>query len=522
MRLITQRVHMNKCNCHEVRQITLDRDFNVPDARPDALSIMKEQGTVQIEEVRLMDGRAGIKGTLEFQLLYAVDGDMPVSEMQGSVSFEEMIPLSCADRDDELTVNAAIDDLRSELINSRKLGLKAVITLEVSADTVSDGEGAVDIEDGENILCRKKTLDISRLVFTGKDTLRVRDEWKLPGTKDAVGQILYSEFCLGEINTRMNENELQVDGQARVFLIYLSDGEEPEMNFYENTIPIEGTVECNGCDPGMIAQVTTGIHNRDVEIKEDEDGESRILDVELVLEFAIKVYGQDQLELLTDFYSTTEKCQPLYEDSYFENLIVQNKSRIRISGKISAEEGRVPLQIWNVSGELRIDRKIQQENGVQVEGVVDVSVLYLTEDSRIPLVSVKGSLPFSQFVAADGLNEESNVWIKGTLEQISGSVTGDKEIEIKAVGAIDLIAFEKIEEPIIADFSSEEIDWKVRSREPGIVGYVVQAGEELWDIAKRFFTTTDAIMSINQMESDILKEGDILLILKEMAVQSPG
>lgn len=519
MRLITQRVHMNKCNCHDVRQITLDRDYNVPDARPDALSIMKEQGTVQIEEVRLVDGRASIKGTLEFQILYAVDGDMPVSEMQGSVPFEEMIPLPCAERDDELTVNAAIDDLRSELINSRKLGLKAVITLEVSADTVSDGEGAVDIEDGDHILCRKKTLDISRLVFTGKDTLRVRDEWKLPGTKDAVGQILYSEFCLGEINTRMNENELQVDGQARLFLIYLSDGEEPEMNFYENTIPIEGTVECNGCDSGMIAQVITGIHNRDVEIKEDEDGESRILDVELVLNFVIKVYGQDQLELLTDFYSTKEKCLPLYEDSYFENLIVQNKSRTRISGKISAEEGRVPLQIWNVSGELRIDRKIQQENGVQVEGVVDVSVLYLTEDTRVPLVSVKGSLPFSQFVVADGLDEDSNVWIRGTLEQISGSVTGDKEIEIKAVGAIDLIAFEKIEEPIIADFSSEEIDWKTRSREPGIIGYVVQAGEELWDIAKRFFTTTEAIMSINQMESDVLKEGDILLILKEMATQ---
>lgn len=519
MRLITQRVHMNKCNCRDMRQITLDRDFNVPDARPDALSIMKEHGNVQIEEARMVDGRASIKGTLEFQILYAVDGELPVSEMQGSVPFEEIIPLPCADRDDELTVHATIDDMRSELINSRKLGLKAVITLEVSADTVCDGEGAVDIEDGENILCRKKTLEISKLMFTGKDTMRVRDEWKLPGTKDAIGQILYSEFCLGEINTRMGENELQVDGQARVFLIYLSEGENPEMNFYENTIPLEGTVECNGCDAGMVAQVTTGIHNRDVEIKEDEDGESRVLDVELVLDFAINVYGQDQLELLTDFYSTTEKCQPLYEESYFENLIVQNKSRTRISGKIPAKEGNDPLQIWNVSGELRIDRKIQQENGVQVEGVVDVSVLYLTEDARVPLVSVKGSLPYSQFVEAEGLDEESNMWIRGSLEQISGSVTVDKEIEIKAVAAIDLIAFERIEEPIIADFASEEIDWKTRSREPGMIGYVVQAGEELWDIAKRFFTTTDTIMSINQMENEVLNEGDILLILKEMAPQ---
>lgn len=166
MRLVTQRVYMNRCNCRDSRQITLDRDFNVPDAKPDALSIMKEQGNIQIEEVRMVDGRASIKGELAFQILYAVDGDMPVSEMNGAIPFEEMIPLSCADRDDELTVNATIEDLRSELINSRKLGLKAILSMEVAAETVCDGEGAVDVEEADNVYSQKKTLDISRLAFT--------------------------------------------------------------------------------------------------------------------------------------------------------------------------------------------------------------------------------------------------------------------------------------------------------------------------------------------------------------------
>lgn len=179
MRLITQRVHMNKCNCRENRQVTLDRDFNVPDAKPDALSIMKEKADVQVEEARMLEGKASIKGELAFQVLYAVDGEMPVCEMKGSIPFEEMIPLPCADRDDELTVHASIEDLRSELINSRKLGLKAVFSLEVSAETVCDGEGAVDLEEAENVFFQKKTLDISRLVFTKKDTLRIRDELSL-------------------------------------------------------------------------------------------------------------------------------------------------------------------------------------------------------------------------------------------------------------------------------------------------------------------------------------------------------
>ena len=515
MRLVTQRVYMNRCNCRDSRQITLDRDFNVPDAKPDALSIMKEQGNIQIEEVRMVDGRASIKGELAFQILYAVDGDMPVSEMNGAIPFEEMIPLSCADRDDELTVNATIEDLRSELINSRKLGLKAILNLEVAAETVCDGEGAVDVEEADNVYSQKKTLDISRLAFTRKDTLRVRDEWKIPGTKDAIGQILYSDIQLGEINTRMEENALRVDGQARLFVIYLSDSENPEMNYYENTIPVEGTLDCNGCDSDMVAQVITGIHSRDMEIKEDEDGESRVLDVELVLDFNIKVYGQEQLELLTDFYSTQEICKPVYEDSYFENLLVQNKNRIRVSVKVSLND-RVPLQVWDVSGDIRIDRKEPKENGMEVEGVVDVSILYRTEDSRVPLASAKGTLPFSQFVEAEGMSENSNVWFHASMEQINGTISNDKEIEIKAVAALELIAFDRIEEPIISDFECEPMDWKARSREPGMVGYVVQSGENLWDIAKRFFTTKEAIMEMNEMDTEKIKEGDILLIIKEV------
>lgn len=516
MKLIMQRVHMNKCNCRENKQITLDRDFNIPDARPDALQIMKEQGEIQIEEAHMMEGKASVRGVMNFQILYATEGEAGVSEMSGSIPFEEMIPLSCAERGDELTVQASFGDLRSELINSRKLGIKAVVNLDVKAETVCDGEGAVDLEEADNVYSKKKTLDVSRLVFSKKDILRVRDEWKIPGTKDAIGSVLYSDVQLGEMNTRMMENELQVDGQATFFVIYLGEGEDETINYFENTIPVEGTIDCGGCQPDMVVQVITGLHSRDIEIKEDEDGENRVMDVELVVDFDIKVYGQDQLELLTDFYSLKEMCKPIYEDSFFENLIMHNKNKVKITGKMSAGEYS-PLQIWNVAGDLRIDRQTQQQDRLLVEGVVEASVLYLTGDAKVPLASVKSSIPFEQTVEADGITENSNVWLQGSLEQISGTLTGDKEIEIKAVAALDVIAFERIEEPIIHDYESQEIDWKARSREPGMVGYVVQSGESLWDVAKQFYTTEDSIREINQLEQDELKAGDILLVLKEVS-----
>lgn len=515
MELIRKKVHMNKCNCRERKQITLNQDCNVPDAKPDALSVMKEQGSVQIDEVRMLEGKANIKGRLLFQILYAVEGEMPVCEMKGEIPFEELISLSCAGKNDELSVRPLVEDLRSELINSRKLGIRAIVSLEVTAETVSDGEGAVDVEEAENVCVRKKEMEISRLVFSRKDTLRVREQWKIPATGEAIGRILYSNITPGEMNHRLSEDELLVDGQAKIFIIYSSDDENQTVHCYENIIPIKGRLDCGGCDGSMVAQVVTHLHSKDMEIAEDEDGESRVLNVEIVLGFDIKVFGQDRLELLTDFYSTKKKCVPVFENSFFENLIVQNKSRFRIDGTIPKKAEEEPLEIWEVCGDLRIDRKTNKENGILVEGVLEVSVLYRTEDEQIPLASVKGFIPFEHLVEADGVNENSNVWISGMLEQISGSIAGDKSFEIKAAAALELIAFERMEVPIISGYEEEERDRKERSREPGMVGYVVQAGETLWDIGKKFYTTMEHIAAINHLENREVEEGDSLLIIKE-------
>lgn len=514
MKLISQRVHMNKCGCRESRQITLDRDFNVPDARPDVLSIMKEQGNIQIEEVQLKEGRAVVKGILFFQILYAAEGEVPVSEMSGTIPFEETLLLSCAERQEDLRAKAEIGDLRSEWINSRKIAIKALLSLEVRAETVCDTEGATDVEEGPDVYTKRKEMEVSRLVFSGRDTIRSREEWKVPGTKDAIGEILYSDFRLMETDMRLMENELQVNGQASLFVIYLSDGDNPELNYFETAMPVEGTISCGGCDSDMVVQAVSEIHSRDLEIKQDEDGENRILDAEFVIGFDIRVFGQERLALLTDFYSTKEICEPVYENAYFENLIVQNRSRARISGSFSVT-GSAPLQIWNVTGDLRVDRLEQKEDVLLAEGVIDVNILYTTGEKEKPIASAKGVIPFEHRIEAEGIRPDSHVHLQCTMEQISANPAGDNEIEIKAAAGMEVTAFRRMEEPVISGFEIRERDKTACSREPGMTGYIVREGEDMWDIAKRFFTTGERIRDVNHLDGEEVKAGDALLILKE-------
>ena len=50
---------------------------------------------------------------------------------------------------------------------------------------------------------------------------------------------------------------------------------------------------------------------------------------------------------------------------------------------------------------------------------------------------------------------------------------------------------------------------------PGIVGYFVQQGDTLWNLAKKYNTTVENIKEVNYMEKEGINKGDKILIFKQ-------
>ena len=69
---------------------------------------------------------------------------------------------------------------------------------------------------------------------------------------------------------------------------------------------------------------------------------------------------------------------------------------------------------------------------------------------------------------------------------------------------------------IIQEIEEEERDRDKLRCMPGIVGYQVQQGDTLWDIAKKFYTTIENIMELNGLESEEVKPLDSLILMKKV------
>ncbi|NLK99399.1 MAG: DUF3794 domain-containing protein [Clostridiales bacterium] len=518
MELIKKNIHMNKLKCKSALQLTLDDDFNVPDIKPDIDRIITQQGDIKISEIKAMNNKLLIKGELGFNVLYFSEEDArPIHNISGAIPFDEIINMELTCADDDPIVKWELEDLSTGLINSRKLSVKSIVSLNVAVEELYDEETGVMVEGPEDVQYISKRIEITDISVDKKDTFRVKDEIILPTNKGNVISILYDAIRLNSMEVRLLEDKFTIKGEMPVFILYSSESEESPIEYYETEISFGGTVDCNGCNENMVEDITFRILNKNIEIKPDMDGEERVVDLEVILEMMIKVYDIQEPEILCDVYSPCKEITPILRDAVYENLVVKNNSKYRIADRIQVPDNQPKiLQICYSDGVIKIDDIIPSETELLVEGIIDMNILYISEDDLRPLSSLKGAIPFSQAIEVKGMKSNSSYEIKPSVDQLSVMMLDSDEIEVKAVMNLNTIVFDKITESIITDLEVAELDLEKLQSMPGIVGYVVKKDDSLWNIAKKYYTSVDTIMEINDLENDDIKEGDKLIIMKKV------
>lgn len=517
MDLIKKNIHMSRQKTKTEMQITLDDDFNVPDVKPDINKIMKRQGEINFNDIKKLDGKAEIKGNLKFNLLYLSEEERrPIHSINGEINFDETINIDEMDEDDNIVVKWEIEDLSTSLINSRKISVKSIIKLIIIIEDIYSQETAIGIED-ESVNYIKKELEVTQLVINKKDTYRVKDEIILPSNKSNVSEILYYDIVARNIGLRLMDDKFSIKGEMLVFILYIGEDDNNRIQFIETELPFSNVIDLNGSRDGMIGDIDLNILSKNIDVKPDSDGEERILDIECILDFNIKGYENEELEILSDLYSISKKLIPEYDKACYEQLLVKNNGKVRIADRVRIKENDIGiLQICNVSGIVKIDEQKLVKNGIEIEGVIEVQILYVTQDDTKPLNSVSGIIPFAQTIDVKDINENCIYDVKASIEQMSVLMLDSEEIEVKASISLDTIVFKRICEPVITGLVIEDIDLNNLQEIPGIIGYIVKNGDSLWNIAKNHYTTIENLRQINEITKEEVEVGDKLLIIKKV------
>lgn len=516
MELRKESVQMLQIKSRAASQVTFDTDYNVPDAKPDVGRLIQNKGDVSMDEVRLSEGKAFISGNLNVDILYVGEENQKVSSLGAKLPFDETLNLEGIASGDKMCLKWEIEDLSVHMIHSRKLNIKAIVTFYAVVDEMAGIQLPVEISE-EGISVKRKKVRLMSLMVHKKDTMRIKDEVTLVSNKPNIEQLLWYTIDVRGMDLRPEDNVVKARGELSVFVLYSGEDEENPLQWAEYVLPFNTEVECTGCMGEMIPNIGFSVMHQSIEVKPDSDGEERVMSVDTVLELDMKLYREEEHDLILDVYSPLKECIPQRKEMCLESLLVRNDSKCRVSDRIELKEsqGKI-LQICHSQGRVKVEKTKIVENGIQADGIVFMKILYITGNDEMPFYSVDGMIPFSHIIEANGINEDSIFFLQADLEQLSTSMIDSNEIEVKAVISLNVLVLQCENRMIISKVEERPLDMEKIQAMPGITVYVVKNGDSMWDIAKRFYTTVEEICELNELEEDRVVPGMPLLLVKKV------
>ena len=510
-------VHIEQMKECIASQFVLEQDINLGEMRPDIASICMRRAQLVVEELRPYTDVVQVKGNLEYSILYQTEGDgCRLERLEGSLPFEETIHMQGVAAGDTVKADSVVEDFSVSVINSRKLSMQSVISMNVCTKELGSVEFPTDMEGLEGYEYRQLTSDVTQLMLSKNDLFRIRQEKKLSGEYPNVRKILWQSGRIQELDTRPMADKLTIQGELILFVLYECEGENHEIRFYESTIPFSGNLECNGMDSDMTADVRWKMNNFQLNIKPDEDGEERVLQLDANLQMEIKAYKEMQLRYISDLYSVRKQVDLERETKSIPHLLCKVTGKHKLVEQI--DSGILPgsiLQLLHSEGDVHVDRVEAKEQGTKVTGGLSVQVLCVTGDDMQPYEMVEKILPYTYVLECGDMMGMPLPEVTADLEKLEVSLGDEGQLMVKAVISFYMIAFGNEEIHLLKTVSEKEIDREQLMALPGMAIYVVGKGDTLWDIGKKYYIPVDTLRQINEMDGKELTEGQKLLVMKQ-------
>lgn len=519
MELTRKNIHTNRLKCKSGLQMNLNDDINVPDSKPDLASIMKVSGELTFEDQKILSGKLYLKGYLLYQVLYlSAEEDHQIHNITGRLPFDEALHLNEDCSIESTIIRWEFEDLSANMINSRKISLKSLVQISVTAEEVFDESVCVAARSDAQVCTRTDTLHLTSLAACKKDSYRFRDEITLPSSKSNIRELLYRSLSLKNVDIRLLADQFSIKGEICVFFLYSSEDGDAATEYYETDLPFHAVIDCNGASESMTPDITISIADKTLEVRRDADGETRVISLDVLMELQIKIYEDSTIDVIRDLYSPSLKLIPEFHPITYENLLLHNTSRVRVSdhAQIDATAPKI-LQVCHGSGTTHIDDIAPTDDGLMVEGYIDADIFYITPEDTRPMYAFKTAVPFQQLIEARDITPNSVYSVTPELEQLTVLSSDSDELEIKASVLLNTLVFDRVSENFLDSVKEEPLDYHELLQLPGITGYVVRENDDLWSIAKQHYTTVESIMELNELTDSSPAVGTHLLLLKEIA-----
>ncbi len=515
VKLKKEHLNLSRVVCSRYCQTTVECDVIVPDVKPDVLKVLRVSSDAFISQKTLQTDKVFIQGIIRLDILYIPDGNVlgSVKSISCTQDFNHTIDVKGVKPGMNLVAEVECDTPEFTVVNSRKLNIRNKIGMNIKVTTTSNVDIATAIDGDGGVQTNLQHLKICNSCCDAERDIIIRERLEVPAGKPDIGEVLRITVKPNPIEMKLLDGKVIAKGELNVCTMYCDNSEDNSIQCMEHSTPFTEILEVDGVTENMSAEIDYIVKNIYHEISRDSDGDRRLLNTEITLAACFKATEIVECDAICDAYGL--KCELAIEtdECYMEQLIETAHTNISQREKICVPDYLPDIhQICDCSGIPSIENVTIENGVVTVSGFVSYNPVYLTCDKDTPLSGFTHVLPFSHTFEIAGVSETSICDAKAELEHLSYTISGARDIEIRSVIALSVKAVNSDSCKYVSAIDYD--DEAPAPCTPSMVVYFVQPDDTLWNIAKKYRTTPDAILALNGNETDCIKPGNRIYIFK--------
>lgn len=509
MELVKDVLKVEELKGYQETQTLIETEIYLNQLKPDIEKLLWTDGKVEILNTKIIRDKIITNGIVRFKSVYkSKEEEVNIYTLETTADFRQEIEIEGITEEMAAEVKANLEYIDEEIKDERKVSLKAVVNLIGKVEQTNTIEIIKEIKEGLNLQVLREKIKYKDVYGKEDSYALVKEAFEVEEYMPPIEDILKVSIHAYEKESTLVEDRIIVSGVVEASIIYYG---ENRLNSVKKELPFNHFLDMPGALRESECQVDMEVVDGEYEIRENMNGDYKVLDLESKIRITGKVYEEKEKEVIVDAYSTKKKINLEKE----EIKVIENIKDITHREKVEKDlNGKAIKEVYGIDGTPIILDSRYLEEKIVVEGILSLNLFYLEEGTE-EISTLKEEVPFKSYISTEELKQNIAINVEASLETLDYSLKNDNLSIDASIKNRVLVNREKKTNIINKIEETDEIiDKKNR---PSITVYIVQKGDVLWDIAKRYNTTVEEIVLSNNINNpSILMPGEKIIIEKNV------
>ena len=474
----------------------------VPDTLPDIGRIVDTTGIALIRDWESGTGEVTVRCVVQAVVLYTAEEDRRLYRLEVPITVTQRAELREAEPGSDLLCSCTLIAADAHMINPRKVAVRVnvAVTPRLYARTEETLTTGIDGDDGT---CCARLAQVSYAAVTAvtSKNFTLVEDVNVPEEEGTVRSVLRADLTIRPAEVRIAGNRVTVKAEAEAEA--LCENTEGRVFRLSAGFGFTQTAEVPGAEEGQRAAVEFGLRSFDLDPALDMAGNSRYLSLSAGVVMNLELSRQAETTLVTDLYGTRRESALTFREAVLMDVPEEMLYKAQTTEHVEMTAG-----IRRVADQrLQADEAAERLPG-ETAASLGVMASLLCEGEDGCWYSMVRRLTL-RFEAGEELPARIRTEILGfTAEPAAG---GGLDLTLSAAAGAG-------EEKVRRIAMVEDVTWGECYPEDGysrMSALIRRASgrETLWDIAREYHTSADAVALSNQMTPEDIPAGGTLLLI---------